>query len=133
MHEYAHDEGLATEDQEHTSVGSNERKPRTTRSALGWDWPSAEREFKRAIELNPNSAISHLGHSELLLARARFDESIAEAMRALELDPLSPQIVGNLAFAYLVMRCQPESKQRSDQVRVFSGAEQSTRRIGHTR
>jgi Flp pilus assembly protein TadD len=40
----------------------------------------------------------------LLLATARFDESIAEAMRALELDPLSPQIVGNLAFAYLVMR-----------------------------
>jgi tetratricopeptide (TPR) repeat protein len=75
----------------------------------GWDWPSAEREFKRAVELNPNSAISHQGYSELLLARARFDESIAEAMRALELDPLSPQIVGNLAYAYLVMRRYDES------------------------
>jgi len=75
----------------------------------GWDWPSAESEFKRAVELNPNSAISHYGYSELLLARARFDESIAEAMRALELDPLSPQIVGNLAFAYLVMRRYDES------------------------
>ena len=75
----------------------------------GWDWPSAEREYKRAVELNPNSAISHLGYAELLLARARFDESIAEAMRARELDPLSPQIVGNLAFAYLVMRRYDES------------------------
>jgi eukaryotic-like serine/threonine-protein kinase len=76
---------------------------------FGWDWPSAEREFKRAVELNPNSAISHQGYSELLLARARFDESIAEAMRALELDPLSPQIVGNLAYVYLVMRRYDES------------------------
>jgi tetratricopeptide (TPR) repeat protein len=45
----------------------------------------------------------------LLLARARFDESIAEAMRARELDPLSPQIVGNLGFAYLVMRRYDEA------------------------
>jgi tetratricopeptide (TPR) repeat protein len=75
----------------------------------GWDWPSAEREFKRAVELNPNSAISHHGYSELLLARARFDESIAEAMRALELDPLSPRIVEDLGYAYLVMRRYDES------------------------
>ena len=60
-----------------------------------WDWPSAEREFKRAIELNPNSALSHQRYSEWLLTRARFDESIAEAQRAQELDPLSPQIVGH--------------------------------------
>jgi eukaryotic-like serine/threonine-protein kinase len=75
----------------------------------GWDWRSAEREFKRAVELNPNSAISHHGYSELLFARARFDESIAEAMRALELDPLSPQTVGDLAYVYLVMRRYDES------------------------
>ena len=74
-----------------------------------WDWPSAEREFKRAVELNPNSAISHQRYSELLLTRARFDESIAEAMRALEFDPLSPQIAGDLAYACLVMRRYDES------------------------
>jgi serine/threonine protein kinase/tetratricopeptide (TPR) repeat protein len=76
---------------------------------FGWDWTSAEREYKRAVELNPNSAISHLGYAELLLARARFDESLAEAKRAVELDPLSPQIIGNLAFAYLVTRRYDES------------------------
>src|SRR5438876_5328097 len=76
---------------------------------FGWDWPSAEREFKRAVELNPNSAISHHGYSELLLARARFDESIAEGMRALEIDPLSPQIVADLAYTYLVMRRYDEA------------------------
>src|SRR5438876_33985 len=76
---------------------------------FGWDWPSAEREFKRAVELNPNSAISHHGYSELLLARARFDESIAEGMRALEIDPLSPQIIADLAYTYLVMRRYDEA------------------------
>jgi len=75
----------------------------------GWDWPSAEREFKRAVELNPNSAISHQRYSELLLTRARFNESIAEAMRALELDPLSPQIVSQVGVIYLLTRRYDES------------------------
>ena len=35
-----------------------------------WDWPSAEREFKRAIELNPNSALSHDRYAECLKTRA---------------------------------------------------------------
>ena len=39
---------------------------------------SAEREFKRAIELNPNSAISHAVYSECLRTKTRFDESMAE-------------------------------------------------------
>ena len=74
-----------------------------------WDWPSAEREFRRAIELNPNSAISHLRYSDCLLTRVRFDESIAEGERAQELDPLSPLIIGDLAYAYLAIRRYDES------------------------
>jgi serine/threonine protein kinase/tetratricopeptide (TPR) repeat protein len=66
----------------------------------GWNWPGAERELKRAIELNPGSAISHMRYSEYLYARARFDESIAEGFRAQELDPLSPFAVAQLAFDY---------------------------------
>jgi eukaryotic-like serine/threonine-protein kinase len=70
----------------------------------GWNWPGAEREFKRAIELNPGSAISHQRYSEYLYARARFDESIAEGFRAQELDPLSPFAVAQLAFDYMIAR-----------------------------
>jgi serine/threonine protein kinase/tetratricopeptide (TPR) repeat protein len=66
-----------------------------------WDWPTAEREFKRAIELNPNSAVSHDRYAECLKTRLRFDESISEARRAQELDPLSPEIVSQLGFIYL--------------------------------
>ncbi len=74
-----------------------------------WDWPSAEREFKRAIELNPNSANSHDRYSECLLTRTRFDEGIAEIKRAQELDPVSTEELGGLGHAYLIMHRYDES------------------------
>ena len=74
-----------------------------------WDWSSAEREFKRAIELNPNSALSHERYAEFLRTRLRFNESVAEAQRAQELDPLSPNIVAGLGFIYLFTRRYDES------------------------
>jgi TolB-like protein/Tfp pilus assembly protein PilF len=54
-----------------------------------WDWAGAEREFRRAIELNPNYATAHHGYTVLLAAMHRSEESVAEARRALEVDPLS--------------------------------------------
>jgi eukaryotic-like serine/threonine-protein kinase len=69
-----------------------------------WDWPSTEREFKRAIELNPNSALSHSRYAECLKTRLRFNESMAEAQRAQELDPLSPDIVSELGVVHFMAR-----------------------------
>jgi eukaryotic-like serine/threonine-protein kinase len=74
-----------------------------------WDWPNAEREFKRAIELNPSSAISHEHYAEFLRTRLRFNESMAEAQRAQELDPLSPDIVAGVGFVYLFTQRHDES------------------------
>jgi serine/threonine protein kinase/Tfp pilus assembly protein PilF len=74
-----------------------------------WNWSSAEREFRRAIELNPNSAISHVRYSGCLQMRARFDESLAEGRRAQELDPLSPDIVSQLGYVHLLTRRYDES------------------------
>jgi serine/threonine protein kinase/Tfp pilus assembly protein PilF len=54
-----------------------------------WDWAGAEREFKRAIELNPNYATVHHWYAEFLACTGRFDESFREMNRARELDPLS--------------------------------------------
>jgi tetratricopeptide (TPR) repeat protein len=67
-----------------------------------WDWPTAEREFKRAIELNPNSSLSHRRYAECLKTRLRFNESIAEAQLAQELDPLSPDIASELGNVHFV-------------------------------
>jgi eukaryotic-like serine/threonine-protein kinase len=57
-----------------------------------WSWAAAEREFKRAIELNPNLARAYGRYSLYLSIMRRHDEAIAAAKRARELDPLSPQI-----------------------------------------
>lgn len=54
-----------------------------------WDWPGAEREYRRAIELNPNYATAHQWYAEFLSAMGRHDEAIREMKRAEELDPVS--------------------------------------------
>ena len=65
-------------------------------SALGnialqydWDWPTAEKELKRAVELNPNLAEAHHVYSEYLQAMGRFDDGLREIVLAQALDPLS--------------------------------------------
>ena len=57
-----------------------------------FDWAGAEREFKRAIELNPNYAPAHEYYSWYLIAVGRATEAVAESRRAEELDPLSAEI-----------------------------------------
>jgi TolB-like protein/Tfp pilus assembly protein PilF len=61
-----------------------------------WDWEGAEREFKRAIELNPGYATAHRWYSRYLKNMGRFDEAMEEIKHALELDPFS--IVNNIAM-----------------------------------
>jgi tetratricopeptide (TPR) repeat protein len=60
------------------------------------NWPAAEREYKRAIELNASYATAHQLYGIGLSGAGRFDEAIAEERRAVELDPLSPIITNNL-------------------------------------
>ncbi len=60
-----------------------------------WDWESAEKEFKRAIALNPDYSPAHWGYSNLLATTGRFSESIAEGQIAKDLDPLSPPAIMN--------------------------------------
>jgi tetratricopeptide (TPR) repeat protein len=54
-----------------------------------WDWTGAEREFLRAIQLNPNYADAHFFYSDFLVVMKRVEEAKAEMGRALELDPLN--------------------------------------------
>ena len=73
------DEGLA---EAHTSLG-------IVKKYYEWDWPGAEREFKRALEINPNSVNAHVEYSGFLHAMERYDEALSQIERALELDPHS--------------------------------------------
>jgi TolB-like protein/Tfp pilus assembly protein PilF len=54
-----------------------------------WDWNAAEKEYRRAIELNPDYATAHQWYAELLMWRGRFDEALRESEVARKLDPLS--------------------------------------------
>jgi len=54
-----------------------------------WDWLGAEREFKRAIELNPGYPTAHDYYFNMLVLQGRRDEGLAEIKRAQQLDPLS--------------------------------------------
>jgi tetratricopeptide (TPR) repeat protein len=56
-----------------------------------WDWATAEREFKRAIELNANDPRPHEFYGWSLANTGRVDEAIAEGKRAQQLDPISPE------------------------------------------
>jgi non-specific serine/threonine protein kinase len=59
------------------------------RLSYEWDWSGAEHACKRAIEVNPNYAWGHVVWSDWLVMMGRYDEAVAEAELAVELDPLS--------------------------------------------
>jgi serine/threonine protein kinase/tetratricopeptide (TPR) repeat protein len=71
---------------------------------LGWNWEEAEKEYKRAIELNPGYAIAHHWYGLDLMFRGRFEEAIAEYERAIELDPFALIVRINLAQAFIYSR-----------------------------
>jgi Tfp pilus assembly protein PilF len=60
-----------------------------------WNWEGSEREFKRAIELDPNYANARQWYSFLLLGLGRMDEALVQMEKALELEPLSRIILNN--------------------------------------
>jgi len=62
-----------------------------------WDWATAEREYKRALELSPGDARAHNWYAGYLTYMGRFDDGITEAKRARYLDPLSLPINNALA------------------------------------
>lgn len=62
-----------------------------------WNWPEVERDYKRAIDLNPNYAVAHHYYADgYLAAVGRREEAIVELRKARELDPLSPVIASDL-------------------------------------
>ena len=67
------------------------------KAVYDWDWQGAERDFKKALELNPNFPGIYLHYSNFLTCAERHDESVAKARKARELDPLSSMINSHTA------------------------------------
>jgi Tfp pilus assembly protein PilF len=71
-----------------------------TAKSNDWDWPGTEREFRRAIELNPGYPTAHYFYGlTYLCPMGRFDEAITELQKAVELDPFSAILNANLGYA----------------------------------
>jgi serine/threonine-protein kinase len=86
----------------HTSLGM-------VRLRYQWEWGGAERELRRAIELDPDYAPAHFWYSNLLAVTGRFDESIREAELAKGLDPYSPVSYMNYGRALYYARRYDEA------------------------
>jgi tetratricopeptide (TPR) repeat protein len=69
-----------------------------------WDWEGADREFSKAVSLDPNNTLGHHWYGLFLAEMGRFDEAIASEKRALEMEPLSIPINADLARVYFYAR-----------------------------
>jgi serine/threonine protein kinase/Tfp pilus assembly protein PilF len=69
-----------------------------------WDWKGADREFRKAIELNPNYATAHHWYAMFLANQGSFDDAIREIKQAQQLDPLSTRVNQNVGFIYYQSR-----------------------------
>ncbi len=69
-----------------------------------WNWAAADKEYRRAIELNANCTTAHYHYSYLLAEAGRVEEAIHEATEALSHDPMSSLLNAGLAFVFLLTR-----------------------------
>lgn len=69
-----------------------------------WDWENSEKEFKRALELNPNYATAYHWYAQWLWSMGRLEEAIQMVSRAAELDPVSQAIMKDKGLAFYYVR-----------------------------
>ena len=75
-----------------------------TAMTLEWDWSTAATEFRRALELNPNSATSHEKYAFYLVRTGHLREALAEMERSVDLDPVSGSTFHAEGFVYYFSR-----------------------------
>jgi len=71
-----------------------------TAMTLDWDWPAAAAEFRRSLQLNPNSATSHEKYAFYLVRTGHLSEALSEVRRSVELDPVSGSTFHAEGFIY---------------------------------
>jgi TolB-like protein/predicted Ser/Thr protein kinase len=69
-----------------------------------WNWATAEKEYRRALELNPNNALTHIWYGQSLICWGRKEEGLIHVDRGRELDPLTYNTLDWAISAYLLAR-----------------------------
>jgi TolB-like protein len=108
------------------SLDGSLAEPHTTLGYLSltydYDFAGSEREFRRAIELNPNYATAHQWYGEMLLNAGRLDEASSEYRRALEIEPLSLPINWDFGrFLYMSRRYDESMAQHKKTIELDPG------------
>ena len=98
-----------------------------------WKWDEAEREFRRAIELNPRYASAHQWFAFLLAARGQFDAALLEGHTAIELDPASVSARRALGWVYYYARRYAQAREHlARAIEMNPMAVESIRMLGST-
>ncbi|MGK2960580.1 MAG: protein kinase domain-containing protein [Gemmatimonadaceae bacterium] len=96
-----------------------------------WDWDAAAREFRRAIDLDPQYATAHQWYGFLLASQGRFEEALVEGHSAQESDPASISIRRSLGYTYFYARRFERAKYHlARAVAMNPDAEESYRVLG---
>lgn len=66
--------------------------------SYAWNWPEAERHYRKAIQLNPSNASAHERYATYFQSIGRFDDALAERNLAHDLDPRSPFRIANTGY-----------------------------------
>ena len=94
-----------------------------------WAWDEAAREFKRAIELDPQYAPAHQWYAFMLASQCKFDEALLEAHTAQENDPASVSVRRSLGYSYLYARKYEQARYHLDRAIAMNPEAEESYRI----
>lgn len=77
-----------------------------------WDWPAAEKEYRRALEINPSSPEAQLGYANYLGTLGRFDEALSRVQQAYLYDPLAVESRNEALWIYYFSGRMPETTEQ---------------------
>jgi TolB-like protein/tetratricopeptide (TPR) repeat protein len=86
------------------------------RLLFDWDWPAADREYRRALDINPNLPAANLGYATYLATLGRFDEAIARVRQAYRFDPLALESRNEALWIYYFSGRMPETVEQCSQM-----------------
>lgn len=94
-----------------------------------WDWEGSEREFRRALALDPRYATAHQWYAFWLVTRGRMDEALVSVHTALELDPASASIRRSVGWAYFYARRYQQARDHAQRAVVMNPTSEESYRV----
>jgi len=95
------------------NLGSAHVRLGYVRLFFDWDWPAAEREYRRAFEINPSLPEAQLGYANYLATLGHFDEAISRVQQAYLFDPLALESRNEALWIYYFSGRMPETVEQA--------------------